>query len=139
MGDQQKCYFHTFEFHFFSFSRNVTCCSPFLYRLLVLVLLQHYFPTTFSSFAQKPVFPCSVHFYFAKSHLPDSPGLLYSTHGCPSLLCLQLHNAPGLLYSTHGAQVCCDLLILQLTLLMIPEVCTTRIPKDVHVSSLFCS
>ena len=72
------------------------------------------------------------------------PGLLYSTHMCPSLLCSQFHNAPGLLYSTHGAQVCCDLLAVASSfsnsiLLMIPEVCTTRIPKDVHVSSLFCS
>ena len=43
-----------------------------------------------------------------------------------------LHSwCPSLLWSA-----CSCLIIL---LLMIPEVCTTTIPKDVHVSSLFCS
>ena len=142
LGDQQKRNFHTFEFQFFFFFSGCNSLQSILIKasnpgfiatlfpnLVLFALcwkaprsLQRAFPLCQVTLAR---FPRSALLY---SWIPKSAVL--TVPQCPRSALL--HSwCPSLLWSA-----CSCLIIL---LLMIPEVCTTTIPKDVHVSSLFCS
>ena len=142
VGDQQKCYFHTFEFQVFLIFSKCNLLQTIFIKAFNSGFIATLFPNLVLFLCWKASRSLQRAFLLCQVILARFPGLLNSTHGFPNLLCSQFHIALGLLYSTHGAQVCCDLLAVapfsNSTQLMMSEVCTTRIPNDVHVSSLFC-